>query len=194
MNREEHKDPRPSAIPEEQAAPRSPKGGDGLLAGIDWLSESVGKMAGLLIVVLALIVSYDVVKRYFFGQPTVWAQEMSAMLFGTFIILGGAYTAKENKHVNMDIFYSRFSARGRAILDIVTFFILTIPFLGILLWKGGEGAWRSVATLEHDSSQWGPPLYPFRIMLPLGALLFLLQAIVKFTRDCRTLRSTAGKE
>jgi TRAP-type mannitol/chloroaromatic compound transport system permease small subunit len=194
MSREEKENPPPKAAPVSQTIPRPAKGGDGLLAGIDWLSESVGKMAGLLIVVLALIVSYDVVKRYFFGQPTVWAQEMSAMLFGTFIILGGAYTAKENKHVNMDIFYSRFSVRGRAILDIVTFFILTIPFLGILLWKGGEGAWRSVANLEHDSSQWGPPLYPFRIMLPLGALLFLLQAIVKFTRDCRTLRSTAGKE
>jgi TRAP-type mannitol/chloroaromatic compound transport system permease small subunit len=194
MSREEKENPPPKAAPGAQTVLRPVKGGDGLLAGIDWLSESVGKMAGLLIVVLALIVSYDVVKRYFFGQPTVWAQEMSAMLFGTFIILGGAYTAKENKHVNMDIFYSRFSARGRAILDIVTFFILTIPFLGILLWKGGEGAWRSVANLEHDSSQWGPPLYPFRIMLPLGALLFLLQAIVKFIRDCQTLRSMAGKE
>ncbi len=193
MNREEKKNPLPSAAPEAQTVPRPLRGGGGLLAGIDWLSESVGKMAGLLIVALALIVSYDVVKRYFFGQPTVWAQEMSAMLFGTFIILGGAYTAKENKHVNMDIFYSRFSPRGRAVLDIITFFILTIPFLGILLWKGGEGAWRSLANLEHDSTQWGPPLYPFRIMLPLGAFLFLLQAIAKFIRDCRTLRSTGRK-
>jgi TRAP-type mannitol/chloroaromatic compound transport system permease small subunit len=193
MNREEKKSPLPSAAPEAQTVPRPPQGGGGLLAGIDWLSESVGKMAGLLIVVLALIVSYDVVKRYFFGQPTVWAQEMSAMLFGTFIILGGAYTAKENKHVNMDIFYSRFSPRGRAVLDIITFFILTIPFLGILLWKGGEGAWRSLANLEHDSTQWGPPLYPFRIMLPLGALLFLLQAMVKLIRDFQVIGSTGRK-
>jgi TRAP-type mannitol/chloroaromatic compound transport system permease small subunit len=118
---------------------------------------------------------------------------MSAMLFGTFIILGGAYTAKEQKHVNMDILYSRFSKRGRAVLDIVTFFVLTIPFLGILLWKGGEGAWRSLVTGEHDSTQWGPPLYPFRLMLPLGAFLFLLQAIAKFIRDCRTF-SLKGRE
>jgi TRAP-type mannitol/chloroaromatic compound transport system permease small subunit len=191
MNQEEKNDPRSPATQEEQASPA--KGRGGLLAGIDRLSEAVGKAAGLLIVVLALIVGYDVVKRYFFGAPTVWAQELSAMLFGTFIILGGAYTAKENKHVNMDIFYSQFSPRGRAILDIITFFILTVPFLGILLWKGGEGAWRSLITLEHDSSQWGPPLYPFRIMLPLGALLFLLQAIVKLIRDFQTLSVTGRK-
>lgn len=194
MNREEKKDPRPCAIPEEQAIPRRPKGGDGLLAGIDWLSESVGKLSSFLIILLALTVCYDVVKRYLFEQPTVWAQELSAMMFGTFIILGGAYTAKEQTHVNMDILYSHFSQRGRAVLDIITFFILTLPFLGILLWKGGEGAWRSLVTLEHDSTQWSPPLYPFRIMLPLGALLFLLQAIAKLIRDCRNLRAAGGKE
>jgi TRAP-type mannitol/chloroaromatic compound transport system permease small subunit len=194
MSTEEKGSVLPCAAPEEQAAPRRPKGGGGLLALIDRISESVGKMAGFLILVLALAVGYDVVMRYLFDRPTVWAQELSAMLFGTFIILGGAYTAKEQKHVNMDILYSRFSKRGRATLDIITFFVLTVPFLGVLLWKGGEGAWRSIATLEHDSSQWGPPLYPFRIMLPLGALLFLMQAGAKFIRDWRILQSTDREE
>lgn len=194
MEREENKDPRPCAVPEQQSLPCRPQGGEGLLVLIDRLSEVVGKGAGFLILILALTVCYDVVKRYLFGQPTVWAQELSAMLFGTFIILGGAYTAKDKKHVNMDIIYGRFSKRGRAVLDIVTFFVLTLPFLGVLLWKGGEGAWRSVATLEHDSSQWGPPLYPFRIMLPLGALLFLLQALAKLVRDFRVLAAAGGKE
>ena len=194
MDREENKDPRPCAVPEEQVPPRRSNDGEGLLGLIDRLSEAVGKGAGFLIVILALTVCYDVVKRYLFDQPTVWAQELSAMMFGTFIILGGAYTAKDQKHVNMDILYSRFSKRGRAILDIITFFVLTLPFLGVLLWKGGEGAWRSLATLEHDSSQWGPPLYPFRIMLPLGALLFLLQAAAKLVRDFRVLGAASGKE
>jgi TRAP-type mannitol/chloroaromatic compound transport system permease small subunit len=193
MDREENKDPRPCAVTEDQAAPRRPHGGEGLLGLIDRLSEAVGKGAGFLIVTLALTVCYDVVKRYVFGQPTVWAQELSAMMFGTFIILGGAYTAKDQKHVNMDILYSRFSKRGRAILDIITFFVLTLPFLGVLLWKGGEGAWRSLVALERDSSQWGPPLYPFRIMLPLGALLFLLQAAAKLFRDFRILTAAGGK-
>lgn len=194
MTRDNKGNSLPSAAPKTDAPPAPQGPGGGLLTGIDRLSEAVGKVAGLLIVVLALMVSYDVVKRYFFGQPTVWAQEMSAMLFGTFIVLGGAYTAKGNKHVSMDILYSLFSRRGRAVLDIVTFFLLTVPFLGILIWKGGEGAWRSLVTLEHDSTQWGPPLYPFRMMLPLGASLFLLQTIAKCVRDCRILRETARKE
>ena len=109
--------------------------------------------------------------------------EMSAMLFGAFMIVGGAFTARYNGHVGMDIVYGMLSVRWRAILDVFSFFILFVPLLGILVWKGGEAAWHSVLTLEHDSSQWGPPLYPLRMILPLGAFLFLLQASAKLVRD-----------
>jgi TRAP-type mannitol/chloroaromatic compound transport system permease small subunit len=136
-----------------------------------------------LILIIAFIVGYEIIMRYGFNRPTVWVNEMSAMLFGTFIILGGAYTARYNGHVPMDVVYNKFSKRGKAILDVISFFILTLPLLGVLVWKGGESAWRSVMTLEHDSSQWGPPLYPLRVMLPLGAFLFLLQASAKLVRD-----------
>lgn len=161
---------------------------------VDMVSEWVGKIVSFLILVFAIAVGYDVVMRYFFDRPTVWAQEASAMLFGTFIILGGAYTAHSGGHVNMDVIYNKFSRRGRAILDIITFFLLTVPFLGVLIWKGGAAAWRSLLTLEHDSTQWGPPLYPFRIMVPLGASLFLLQTIAKLIRDIFTIMSSEGKK
>jgi TRAP-type mannitol/chloroaromatic compound transport system permease small subunit len=83
----------------------------------------------------------------------------------------------------MDIVYNRLSPRWRALLNVISFFLLFVPLLGVLVWKGSASAWKSVVTLEHDSTQWGPPLYPIRIMLPLGALLFLLQASANTVRD-----------
>ena len=68
-------------------------------------------------------------------------------------------------------------------MDVVTCFVLTLPFILVLLWFGGERAWKSLITLEQDSTQWAPPIYPFRIMLPLGALLLLLQSLAKLARD-----------
>ena len=94
----------------------------------------------------------------------------------------------------MDVIHSLFSRRGRVILDVITFFLLTLPFLGVLIWKGGEASWRSSLILEHDSTQWGPPLYPFRLMLPLGALLFLLQAIAILIREIRSVLSSSREE
>lgn len=154
-----------------------------ILSLIDSINEWVGKTFSYLILILALIVGYEIVMRYVFSRPTIWVNEMSAMLFGTFTILGGAFTARYNGHVGMDIVYGQLSPRRRAVLDVISYFLLFLPLLGVLVWKGGMSAWKSVMILEHDSSQWGPPLYPIRMMLPIGAFLFLLQASAKMIRD-----------
>jgi TRAP-type mannitol/chloroaromatic compound transport system permease small subunit len=158
-----------------------------ILSLIDSINEWVGKTFSFLVLILALIVGYEIVMRYGFNRPTIWVNEMSAMLFGAFTILGGAFTARYNGHVGMDVVYGQLSERGRAILDVISFFLLFLPFLGVLVWKGSTSAWYSVMILEHDSTQWGPPLYPIRIMLPLGGFLFLLQASAKLIRDLMIL-------
>jgi len=150
---------------------------------VDSVNEWVGKVFSFLILFLAVIVGYEIFMRYVLNRPTVWVNEMSAMLFGTFTILGGAFTARYNGHVGMDVVYGALSKRWRAGLDVISFFLLFLPFLGVLVWKGGASAWRSVMMLEHDSTQWGPPLYPIRIMLPVGGFLFLLQVSAKLVRD-----------
>jgi TRAP-type mannitol/chloroaromatic compound transport system permease small subunit len=158
---------------------------------VDLVSDWSGKVVCYLILSLALIVGYEVVARYVFGRPTLWVHELSAMFFGTFIIIGGAYTALQRGHVNMDVIYGSLHPRIRALIDVITVFLAFI-FVGVLVWKGWEAAWRSIKLLEHASTQWGPPLYPFRTMLPLGAFLLLLQVIAKFIRDIITL--VTGKE
>jgi TRAP-type mannitol/chloroaromatic compound transport system permease small subunit len=154
-----------------------------ILAAIDALSEWTGKAVSFLILALALVIGYEVIMRYGLNDPTVWVHEFSMMLFGTAMIISGAYVLRYDGHIGMDIVYNMFSERGRAILDVITFFVLTLPFLLVLTWYGGERAWKSLITLEHDSTQWGPPLYPFRIMLPIGAFLFFLQSLAKLVRD-----------
>lgn len=154
-----------------------------ILGAIDALSEWTGKAVSFLILGLALVIGYEVVMRYGFNRPTVWVHEFSVMLFGTAMIISGAYVLRFNGHIAMDIVYGMLSERTRAILDVITYFLLTLPFILVLLWFGGERAWKSLLTLEHDSTQWAPPLYPLRIMLPLGAFLFLLQSLAKLARD-----------
>jgi TRAP-type mannitol/chloroaromatic compound transport system permease small subunit len=91
----------------------------------------------------------------------------------------------------MEIFHNRLSPRGRAILDLITaplFFL----FIGILLWKGGEFAWSSISRMETSGSYWGPPLYPFKAMIPIGAFMLAMQGLTKFIRDF--VRATTGRE
>lgn len=156
---------------------------------IDAISEWTGKVVSFLIIALAFLVGFEVVMRYVFQSPTLWAGELSIMIFGTFIIIGGAYTLRQNGHVNMDILHSRFPVRIRALVDIITSF-LAFSFAIALLWKGGQSALKSIKALEHASTLWAPPLYPFRTMLPIGAFLLLLQLLAKLIRDIIKLFKT----
>jgi TRAP-type mannitol/chloroaromatic compound transport system permease small subunit len=156
-----------------------------VLKVIDKISEYSGKAVCFLILGAILIMGYEVVARYVFNRPTLWVHELSTMFFGTFVIVGGAQTLLNGGHVKMDVIYSRFSPRVKAIIDLITFPVF-LAFVLVLVIKGGQAAWRSVSMLEHASSQWAPPFYPFRLMLPLGALLVMLQGLAGFVRNLLT--------
>ena len=153
-----------------------------VIGGIDAVNERTGKVASFLMPLLIIFETYEVISRYAFGHPTIWITELSAMIFGAFILLGGGYTLRHGAHANMDILYGLLPKRGKALLDLITFFLF-LAFVGVLFWQGGQMAWRSVAMLERDSTEWAPPLYYFKMMLPIGAGLLLLQGVAKFLKD-----------
>jgi len=73
---------------------------------------------------LMAIIVWEVLIRNFLNRPTIWAHELSVMLFGALTILSGGYTLKEKGHVNMDLLYTSLSDRWKTIMDIIAF-----PFL-----------------------------------------------------------------
>jgi TRAP-type mannitol/chloroaromatic compound transport system permease small subunit len=86
----------------------------------------------------------------------------------------------------VDVVYKRFSPKVRAAMDLISalFFFL---FGAAMLWKGFEFAWSSLVTGETYGQLWNPIIYPFKMMIPLGAFLILLQGIAKFIRDFQLL-------
>ncbi len=153
-----------------------------LTKSIDKINEKVGEVLSFFLFGFFLLLLLEVLLRYFFNSPTVWANELSQMLFGAYAILAGGHILRIDGHVNVDIVYSRLSQRKRAILDIVTS-VLFFLFSGMLLVYGSEMALDSLSRWEHSESAWNPPLYPLRLAMPLAALLLLLQGIAKLIRD-----------
>jgi TRAP-type mannitol/chloroaromatic compound transport system permease small subunit len=153
---------------------------------IDLLSEWIGKASAFLVLALSFVIGYEVVARYLFNRPTIWAHELSAMIFGAYIILGGAYLLSAGRHVNMDLIYGFLSPKKKALIDIITFWFFAL-FCVALVWKGGDTAWYSLKIREQARTMWSPPLYPIKLVLPIGAFLLLLQGIAKFIRDAITL-------
>jgi TRAP-type mannitol/chloroaromatic compound transport system permease small subunit len=157
-----------------------------ILEFIDALNDWVGRVLSFGILLMFLLVLSEVIRRYFFNAPTVWGTELTQLTFGVYVILSGGHIMRWGGHVNVDILYSRFSSKVKTIIDIITF-LLFFLFCGMMVLYGGSLAWESLSYWEHSNSAWGPPIYPFKLMIPIGALLLLLQGIAKLIRDILTL-------
>ncbi len=149
---------------------------------IDTVNERVGRITSFLVMVLVSIVGYEIVSRVMFNNPTRWVHELSGFFLLACAMLGGGYALLHKAHVNVDILYSRFSPRIRAIIDLLTYMVFFL-FCGLLVWKSGQHAWFSLSTGETSTSTWMPLIGPVRALIPIGAFLVLLQGLAKFIRD-----------
>lgn len=153
------------------------------LHAIDWVSTAVGKLAAWLIVGLMLLVCGEVFKRYILNAPTSWIFDASNMLYGTLFMLCGAYTLAQNAHVRGDFLYSSMRPRTQASLDLVLYLVFFIPGIAALVYAGYDYAAVSWRINEHSNvTADGPPIYPFKTVIPIAGALVLLQGIAEIVR------------
>ncbi|MFP3981095.1 MAG: TRAP transporter small permease subunit [Desulfobacterales bacterium] len=158
----------------------------GFVNAINAVNEWVGDKLAYFLFGFFLLILFQVVLRYLFNAPTVWAGELSQMLFGAYAVLTGGYILRTGGHVNVDIIYSKLPEKPRAAIDILTS-VLFFIFLLVILIYGGSMAMDSVGRLETSGSAWDPPVYPLRLTMPLAAVLLLLQGVAKLIVDVCTL-------
>jgi len=152
-----------------------------LVSSIDLVNERVGSAVLYLVPVMVLIIAYEVVARYFFNAPTIWAYETAQFIFCASIALGGGFTLLYGRHVNVDIVYGRVSRRTRAILDLITLPLLLV-FVGVLLYLSVETTIDSFKYWERSATYWAPPLQPIYIAVSVGVLLMFLQGVAMWLR------------
>ena len=155
---------------------------DKTLRLVDRINDRAGKILSLFILLIFALLLMEVIRRYLLNSPTVWANELSQMLFGAYVVLCGGHILASGGHVNVDIIYSRLSRKTQAKLDIITSFLF-FAFCGMMVYYGGSLAWESLSTFERSQSAWNPPIYPVKLTIPLAAGLLLLQGITKLIRD-----------
>lgn len=154
-----------------------------ILRIIDNVSEYSGKIFAPLVIVMILVIFFGVIARFVFQSPLSWGYGLSTLVFSVYIISAGAYCLLHNAHVRMDLFYSRFTPRKRAILDIAVVFIFFL-FVGTMLWESTQQAWFSTLIgRTRGELAWDAPVWPAMWGLPLFAFLLSLQGLAKFIRD-----------
>ncbi len=157
----------------------------------DFVNAKFGWFVAFLMLPMIAIMVWEVIMRYFFNAPSLWAYEVSLFMYGAYIALAGGYTLLVKGHVNVDIIWGRLPLRWRSIVDVVTAALFFL-FVGVLFKESLEAAMESWAVMEHTMTHWSPPYYPLRTTLPVACLLLLLQGLAKFIRDLNT--AITGKE
>ena len=162
---------------------------------IDAVSTWFGKGAAWLVVLLMLLVCAEVVKRYILNMPTAWIFDASNMLYGTLFMLCGAYTLAQNGHVRGDFLYSSMKPRTQAAFDLVLYGLFFIPGIAALVYAGTTYAGASWRILEHSAvTADGPPIYPFKTIIPIAGALVMLQGVAEIVRCIVCLKTGAWPE
>ena len=149
-----------------------------VVRAIDSFVHACGKAVAWLILPMVLSLVWEVTARYGFNAPTEWAYDMTFMLYGTFFMLGSAWTLQRGGHIRTDSFYANWSVRTRARVDLACYAIFFFPAFAILAWLGAEYFWKSFGQNERIvTSPWLPIVWPFKFVIPAAAVLLLLQGI-----------------
>jgi len=160
-----------------------------LLLAVDRISTWVGQAFAWLIVALTLFVSWEVFSRYALGTPHAWAFDAMIMMYGTMFMMAGAYTLSKNGHVRGDVLYGFFPPRTQAAIDLTLYIVFFIPGVVALAWAGYNDASESWAINEHSNiTAEGPPIYPFKTVIPIAGAILLLQGVVEIVRCVICLR------
>jgi len=165
-----------------------------VVKAIDRVSTLAGWLAGWLIVPMTLAVAYEVAARYAFNAPTTWSYDVTYMLYGAQFMLAAAYTLLKGGHIRTDVFYERWSAKTRAMIDVVAYVLFFFPGMLFILYAGAVEAWQAWKIAERAASwklgtgAWPIPLYPLKAVIPLTAALLLLQGLSELIKCARVIR------
>jgi TRAP-type mannitol/chloroaromatic compound transport system permease small subunit len=156
---------------------------DRVLHTIDGISTWVGKASAWLIIALTTVVCVEVFKRYILNAPTAWIFDLDSMLYGTLFMMCGAYALAQNAHVRGDFLYSSMRPRTQATLDLVLYIIFFLPGIAALIYSGWVFAVESWVINEHSNvTANGPPVYQFKMVIPLAGVLVMLQGVAEIIR------------
>lgn len=149
-----------------------------IVVALDTFADWFGQVLAWLVLALVVVVVMESIRRYAFNAPSIWAYDVSYMLYGTIFMLGAAVTLRFRGHIRTDLFFNNWSPRTQAAVDLTFYLLLFFPGMLFFFIAGYEQAARSFAITERAAASfWRPILWPYRAVIPLTALLVMVQGI-----------------
>lgn len=158
------------------------------------LTQTLSSIIGWITFLSTFVIVYETILRYFFRTPSEWPHYLSIYGFAYLIMLGGAYVQVSHSHIRTDIIFSKLNLKAKAISEVV-FSLCLIIFCAALSWSGWVSFWESLVLKRVQAGVLAWPLWPYLVVIPLGAALTGLWGIVDFFNNlCLLLRGCQSGE
>ncbi|MAZ04722.1 MAG: C4-dicarboxylate ABC transporter [Sneathiella sp.] len=157
---------------------------------VDKINYRIGRFIMYGIFAMMAVLLWSSISKTFF-LPSLWTLEVAQFFMVGYYILGGAYSIQLGSNVRMDLFYANWSDRRKAAFDTATVFMLLF-YLGVLLYGGLESTIYSLEYGERSPTAWRPYIWPIKIVMCLGIVMMLLQAVSELFKDILKLKSEAA--
>jgi len=149
---------------------------------IDRINQSIGQLTLWLVLIMIIVGVWNVIGRYLgnaIGQnlSSNALIETQKYLFGIIFLVSAAYALKHNEHVRVDLFYSGWSPKRKALVNLIGTLLFLIPFSILVIYFSRASVYNSWAILEASPDPDGLPRYPIKTMIPIAFALLILQGI-----------------
>ena len=161
---------------------------------VDRASHILLVLSGVLVLVMAWVVTYGVAKRYVFHAPDPYTYEISTMFLLFSGVLAVAAVERLDRHVRNDILAVRFSEGVQLIMLRIIFPFLALIFVVLLTWKSISNALYALRIGQVSASPWAVPLAPIKFVIPVGYGLLCLVLIGKFCQGLAQLKGRKNRD
>ena len=190
--------------------------GRSYVRAVEAFNRRIGRFMMYFLFIMMGILLWSSISKTFF-LPSLWTLEMAQFAMVAYYILGGPYSIQMGSNVRMDLFYSDWTIKTKAIVDSATvlllIFYLCVLFYGAIgssayslgyygtepltffrdlagafVTGGFDAAGEVTGRLERSPSAWRPYLWPIKLVMVLGFLLMLLQAVAELLKDLARIR------
>ncbi len=160
------------------------------IAIVDGFSDWSGKAVAWLILPLVFGLTYEGLARYLLDAPTVWAYDVSYMLYAAIAMLGAHYTLMKGAHIRTDMLWEKFTQRTQGLIDTIAYIAFFFPAMALLFYASVDEAWRACQMNElSEQTAWRPVLWPFKAIVPATALLLMIQGVSELLKSIYAART-----
>lgn len=152
-----------------------------MLVFIDRLSDICGKLAAAMFFVIGGMITYEVIARYVFISPTIWAEELSRFVQIWATYLGAAYVLRHRQLIAIDLLTGRLGPNARAVTEALGLVFIAV-FCAVAIVYGTGIVVESVRMGRATATMLSAPQWMTEIAIPVGFGILLLQCLAELAR------------